>query len=241
MKTLLNNLKKFLKKIIFNKSVALILIKPVLKLHSMCYYYAGRLGIILNNGLHPKHQILEYKEWFLKNIPEKGIILDIGCSTGELPKILSKKAKYIYGVEIDKKAISIANRENKKNNITYICSDAENYDYSKCLGIDCITLSNVLEHIENRNKFLKSLVNKTNWQENKKKMFLIRVPLLEREWIVIYKKQLNVEYRLDPTHYIEYTYEKLKNELEDANIIISDHSIRFGELFVKAYVGDSIQ
>jgi hypothetical protein len=87
----------------------------------------------------------------------------------------------------------------------------------------------VLEHIDKRVEFLTSL----------KKLapkILVRVPMLNRSWIDIYKKELGLEYRLDLTHFIEYTLEGFKEELNRAGLRISDYSIQFGEIW--AVVGE---
>ena len=61
--------------------------------------------------------------------------------------------------------------------------------------------------------------------------FLIRVPILNRDWLVLYKKEFKIEYRLDKTHYIEYTIEDLTGELEKAGLKINNYSIQFGEIW----------
>ena len=38
--------------------------------------------------------------------------------------------------------------------------------------------------------------------------------MINRDWITLYKKELGIEWRLDKTHYIEYTLESFKEELE---------------------------
>jgi len=38
--------------------------------------------------------------------------------------------------------------------------------------------------------------------------------MINRDWITLYKKELGVEWRLDKTHYIEYTLESFEKELE---------------------------
>ncbi|GAI45387.1 unnamed protein product, partial [marine sediment metagenome] len=63
------------------------------------------------------------------------------------------------------------------------------------------------------------------------KRFLFRTPIIDREWIVLYKKELGLEYRLDPTHYVEYTLEQFKEELGRANIATKKVDIRFGEIY----------
>lgn len=42
--------------------------------------------------------------------------------------------------------------------------------------------------------------------------------MINRDWITLYKKELGVEWRLDPTHCTEYTLESLKEELQKAGL-----------------------
>jgi len=216
--------------ILANRPISKLLIKPVLKIHGICYKLAGNLAIQLNNGAHPKHEIMQYKEWFLNNIDDKSVVLDIGCNTGMMPEIMSKKAMFVYGVEIEEKHLEIARKNRQQENIEFICADASSYDYSKCKPIDIVTLSNVLEHIEDRVNFLKNLVIKINWKGDDKK-FLIRVPMIDRDWITVYKKDLGLDYKLDRTHFIEYTFQDFQDELLESNIEIKSHFIKFGEIY----------
>lgn len=213
------------------KYLAKKLIKPVLKLHSFHYHMAARLAILLDdNGIHPKHRIMRYKEWFLEQIDKNWIILDVGCNTGMMPYLFSEKAKFVYGIEIAENLIREAKRKRQNDNIEYICADATLFDF-KDIKIDCVTLSNVLEHIENREEFLHKLVQNILWNNNDDKRLLIRVPMINREWIVLYKKELGIDYRLDSTHFTEYTLEQLEDELSGANIQIISHEIKFGEIY----------
>jgi SAM-dependent methyltransferase len=222
-------LKKYIKLVLLNRFFARILLPPMLKLHTFFYMWSGFYSSILNNGVHPKHRIMKYKEWFVDNIQCNDVVLDVGCNTGMMPKVMSEKAKFVYGIEIENKHIEEALNLRKKDNIEYICADATTYNYSDCMPVDVVTLSNVLEHIENRVEFLQKLTNKIKW--NDVKTFLIRVPMIDREWITLYKKELGIEYRLDRTHFIEYTFDSFKNELTQSGINIASYHIKFGEIY----------
>lgn len=204
-------------------------LKPMLTIHSKSYYYSSILASFKGNGIHPKHDIMKYKEWFLDKIKSDWVILDVGCNTGMMPAVMSTKANVVYGIEINCKLIEEAKCKYQKQNIEFICADATTFDYAPLKAIDCVTLSNVLEHIENREQFLKNLIDKIKWRD--KKRFLIRVPMIDREWIVQYKKELGVEYRLDETHYIEYTFEQFLDELNTAGIKMINYHIRWGEIY----------
>ena len=224
-------MKKLLKKLILNYFTAKLFIKPLLKAHSFCYKWSGLYAGILNKGIHPKHDIMKYKEWFQSNIEQGWTILDVGCNTGLMPVVLAQKAMFVYGIEKNRELITVAEKNNLRSNIKYICADATSFDYSSCKPIDCITMSNVLEHIEHRVVFLENLIKNVKWSDSNHKRFLFRVPMIEREWIVLYKKELGLEYRLDPTHYIEYTFLQFKKELEQAGVLIKKADIRFGEIY----------
>lgn len=211
------------------KPLSKLLIKPILILHGVCYKLASNIAIELNGGIHPKHKIMKYKEWFLDNINLDDIVLDIGCNTGIMPHVMSEKAKFVYGIEIEKKHIEIARNNSQQSNIEFICADATFYDYSKCHPIDIVTLSNVLEHIDDRVSFLRTLVKKINWKGVK--IFLIRVPMIDRDWITLYKKEIGLDYRLDRTHFTEYTFKGFQDELSKCEIEIVSYEIRFGEIY----------
>jgi hypothetical protein len=66
------------------------------------------------------------------------------------------------------------------------------------------------------------------------KTFLIRVPAFDREWRVPWKKELGVEWRLDPTHETEYTLPQLEAELREAGLRVADCVTRWGEYWVRA-------
>lgn len=224
-------LKKTVRCLFFNRVIAKLAIGAVLRAHNLCYLLAGQFALILNGGVHPKHSILKYKEWFLNNIEAGWTVLDIGSNTGMLPYMLAQKAKYVYGIEINEKYVSIARTRYTRNNIEYVCVDATTYNYASCKPVDCITMSNVLEHIEERVDFLEYLINRVNWANDEQKRFLFRVPQIDRGWLVAYKKQMGVDYRLDYTHCIEYTLESFTKEMDEAGIRIINADIRFGEIY----------
>lgn len=213
-----------------NKLLILI-IKILMFINSKSYELIGRFSVKLNKGIHPKHNIIKYKEWFLEKIHPKDIILDIGCNKGQIVDLLATKASFVYGIEINDNYINYAIKNNLRNNVEYICSDATSYNYSLLnKKINTIILSNVLEHIGQRVTFLKKLIDQIN---NRKLKILIRVPTIEREWLAVYKKLLGSEYRLDKTHYIEHTEYELKKELQEAGLKIIGFEKKFGEFFVE--------
>ena len=134
-----------------------------------------------------------------------------------LAKNVAKKARSVVGIDINYK------REKETiGNLTFLRGDAITYNFNR--KFDKIILSNVLEHIEDRVSFLKKLHNISD-------TILIRVPMINRDWVTIYKKEIGLEYRLDKTHFVEYTLETLKKELGQSNWKLISHQINWGELW----------
>lgn len=202
-----------------------ILLKLALKLHSFSYKLISHLAIKYE-GLHPKHRLIGYHDFFTKNIGGGDKVLDIGCGNGALARDIASVAKSVLAVDIDAKLIEKARRKNPAPNLEYRACDATK-DLSN-EKFDVIVMSNVLEHIEHRVEFLKSI-------KPLAKKFLFRVPMMDREWVALYKKELGLDYRLDTTHFTEYTFAQFKNEFEAAGFRIESHTVQFGEIWAVIY------
>ena len=180
------------------------------------------IAILQNNGVHPKHRILNYHQFFVDHIEPTDSILDVGCAHGNNAYDVASKAKEVIGIDIEQKYIDVAKKKFAKDNVTYIVGDATTYQFGK--KFDKVILSNVLEHIEHRVEFLQKLHPLTD-------VILFRVPLLTRDWLPVYKKERGVEYRLDLTHFTEYSLEQAKNELSTGGWKFAEYSINFGEIW----------
>lgn len=193
-----------------------------MRIHNACYSYITRFAVIAESGIHPKHRLMNYHAFFTDNVNAGDTVLDIGCGNGFLTYDVAEKAGSVTAIDQNEKNIRAARRDFNRDNIRYVCGDATGYDFGD--KFDVVIMSNVLEHIENRHDFLmkvKGLAAK----------FLIRVPMLNRDWLTYYKRELGVEYLLDLTHEVEYTLESLQEELAKAGMQIEKASIQFGEIW----------
>lgn len=207
------------------KSIDFFRLKLYIKLHNYLYKRISSLATRINNGIHPKHRILNYHKFFLDQIEKGSKVLDIGCGIGVVAYDIAQKAKFVVGIDKNAKSIKTALSLFQKENIKYIIGDATTYHFNE--KFDYIILSNVLEHIRDRVLFLKNIKPNVDF-------ILIRVPMLNRSWLPLYKKELGFEYRLDKTHHIEYTIELLQLELAKADLKIINVSIQYGEIWAKA-------
>ena len=222
-------LKNFFKKILFSPPIARQIVRLLGKVHQLSYAYLGSFACAAEGGLHPKHRLIRYHQFFVSHVVEGDRILEGGCGNGALLQDVAKKSKALtVGVEIDmKNAAAAKSRTEKLANVKIVHEDIWKFDEKAKFNI--IILSNTLEHLKQRSELLCLLKERFDPEK-----FLIRVPMFEREWPVPYKKELGIEWRLDPTHETEYTKNELREELSKAELAISSLDTRWGEFYVVA-------
>ncbi len=198
--------------------------KPTIKLLAVIHNasYRGIAGLASKNGIHPKHAIQNYYEFFLEHISKNDNVIDIGSGKGATAYRVSEKAAKVLGIDISKESTIHANKTYKRSNLSFIRGDATTYHFNETY--DVIILSNVLEHIKDRVEFLKKISTLAP-------KILIRVPMITRDWISVYKKNEGLEYRLDYTHEIEYDNETFEKEMKSAGLTIESTHVEYGEMY----------
>lgn len=84
-------------------------------------------------------------------------ILDIGCGGGLVCEPLARLGGVITGIDADANAIEVAkaHAENEGLNIDYICGAAEDEKRQ----FDVVLALEIIEHVDNRDDFVKSVMN----------------------------------------------------------------------------------
>lgn len=102
---------------------------------------------------HQKH-IYRYK--FSSLFINGGFVLDCACGSGYGSKILSEKADKILGIDVSKKSINFANKNNKSKNIVFECRSLQSLKF-KDNSLQTIVSLETLEHIDKKDmiNFLK--------------------------------------------------------------------------------------
>jgi len=68
--------------------------------HNLSYKVLTKLAIKKNNGVHPKHNIMNYHRFFVDNVGDTDEVLDIGCGNGLVAYDVADKAKKVVGIDI---------------------------------------------------------------------------------------------------------------------------------------------
>lgn len=180
---------------------------------------------VLENGVHPKMDILKYEDFFIERIADGEVVLDIGCGIGRVSFAVAQSRKVkVWGIDNNPQKIEIANSNYMAPNLKFLCADAfGNIPLKKC---DVVILSNVLEHIEDRSGLLRALAAGLRPER-----ILVRVPLFDRHWLIAYEKRLGFPHFSDDSHVVELTREEWLEELEGADLEVGDEEIRWGELW----------
>ncbi len=204
-------------------------LKTLLSLDNLLYYLQGQASLAYGGGTHPKHRLMDYHQFFIKNIKPGERVLDIGSGSGLLAFDIVNGVKdcKVVGIEIDEKNHKLARRDYSHPNIEFVHIDAMKFEPGG--EFDVIVLSNVLEHIWERNILLKKMI-----QTTKPDRILLRVPSFERDWRVPLKKELGVDYLLDRTHFIEYTMKDFMDEMSKCGLEITHIESKWGEIWAIA-------
>jgi len=218
------------KKIIYiklEKTESISALKTLLGLDNFIYLLTGKYSLSYGKGIHVKKRLTKYVDYFTSQAKKiGGPCLDIGCGDGELAISIAKQKIKITGIDSSLEQIKKGKSKNSYKNLNFIHGDILDYK-SKNFKFKTIILSNVLEHIKNRVFFLKKVKKQFS-----AKYFLIRVPVFDRDWRVPLKKELQIDYKLDSTHFIEYTDQIFLNELKLSKIKVLNFKRIWGEIWL---------
>jgi len=191
----------------------------------------NRMAIFYDEGIHVKHRLMKYHEFFIQRVKTGERVLDIGCGNGALSFDLAECAGAIVkGIDIEKKNIDLAREKFQHKNLCFIAGDATHIISDE--HFDVIVLSNVLEHIQDRIGFLQDVNHRM-----KPDRFLVRIPMIDRDWRVPLRKELGLPYFSDATHFTEYSEKSFVQELAAAGLNLKHYQINWGEIWAEAKVG----
>lgn len=189
------------------------------------YPHQSDMATLYNGGVHPKHRLTRYHDFFVDRIKVGERVLDVGSSSGAVAYDIAERSEAeVVGIDIDVESIERGREQFAHPRLQLLAGDV--YTWKPDGEFDVIVLSNVLEHLKDRARLLKRLQKLSS-----AKRFLIRVPVFQRDWRVALKRELGMEWRLDNTHETEYTVESFQEEMDAADLKIIHLEVRWGEIW----------
>lgn len=203
-------------------------LRRLLTLHDDLYLRIDQLAIAYDDGVHVKHRLMRYHDFFVDRVRPGERVLDVGCGKGELAHDLADRAEaVVVGLDPDRAYLDFARARFAHPRLTLVEGRAPD-DVGRD-PYDVVVLSNVLEHVDRRVELLRVLRERTGAQR-----FLVRVPMENRDWLVPLRRELGLPFFGDPTHFVEYTAETFESELADAGLAVRHVQVQWGELWAEA-------
>ncbi|MCC7387135.1 MAG: glycosyltransferase [Phycisphaerales bacterium] len=203
------------------------------------YHVIDQAALDSGRGVHPKHHLMRYHDFFVERIGEGETVLDLGCGYAEVARSIATGARaLVTGMDFSPanlaQAQKMIDREGLAARLRVVEGDITRDRAARADGdhhFDVVVLSNVLEHLQDRATLLRRYAR---WYTPR--TILIRVPAFDRNWQTAWKAKLGVDPRCDDTHETEYTESSLRAELAAAGLTIEELIVRWGEYWVKAGV-----
>ena len=215
------------------KAVARSAMRVLLKADDFLTKCINRLAIEYDGGVHVKHRLMKYHDFFVERISPGERVLDVGCGYGAVAySVASRGGAVVVGIDLRAENIVKARQLFQHPNLSFLQGDVLQGLPKE--SFDVIMLSNILEHIEQRVEFLTIVHERLSPQR-----CLIRVPMFNRDWRVPLREELAMSYFSDPTHYTEYTQESFEKEIRAAGLTITHLQINWGEIWAEVRPGRS--
>jgi 2-polyprenyl-3-methyl-5-hydroxy-6-metoxy-1,4-benzoquinol methylase len=202
-------------------------VRALLDIEHVLSGYIDEAGMRYEGGIHPKHRLTRYHDFFVERVKAGERVLDVGCGYGAVAYSVATRAQAIViGIDRDPANVAEARRRFAHPNLTFVVGDATRELPSG--AFDVVLASNVIEHVEHRVEFYHAVqerVRPARW--------LIRVPMIDRDWRVPLRRELGLFHFSDPTHHTEYTRESFDAEVHHAGLVVAHLQINWGEIWAE--------
>jgi len=204
------------------------LMRVLLRVDDFLTRCINRLALLYDDGVHVKHRLMRYHDFFVDRIRSGERVLDVGCGYGAVAySVASRAGAVVTGIDLNAENIAKACALFRHPNLTFVTGDA--FTDLPDGTFDVVLLSNILEHLEHRVEFLTAVQSRV-----KPRSWLIRVPMINRDWRVPLRQELGLFPFSDRTHFTEYTQESFEKELLEAGLTIVHAQYNWGEIWAEA-------
>jgi SAM-dependent methyltransferase len=203
-------------------------VRELLTSYDDVYRSLDGAAIRYDGGIHVKHRLTHYHDFFVERVEPGERVLDIGSGKGELAYDLATvSGATVVGVDKDRNHLAFARSRFAHRALRFY--EADVLDWLPKGHFDVIVLSNVLEHLRPRTWFLRRIIASATPSR-----LLFRVPVHDREWTVPLKEEVGLRGYWEPDHEIEYDADSFNAELEQAGLAVKELELTWGEIWAAA-------
>ncbi len=200
-------------------------VKDLLISYDDAYRAVDQAAIRYDGGIHAKHRLTRYHDFFVERVQSGERVLDIGSGKGELAfDLVTTSGATVIGVDHDPNHLAFARQRFSHPNLQFI--EADVLEWIPEGHFDVVLMSNVLEHLERRAEFLRGVITSATPDR-----LLFRVPVYERDWTVPLRDEVGLLAYWDSDHTIEYVPETFVTELANAGLEVGELVLRWGEIW----------
>jgi SAM-dependent methyltransferase len=203
-------------------------VRNLLQTYDDVYVRLDQAAIAYDEGVHVKHRLTRYHDFFVERVRPGERVLDIGSGKGELAHdLVARSGAIVVGIDHDPNHLVFARSRFAHEGLEFREGDA--LEHLPEGEFDVVVLSNVLEHLGPRVEFLQRVIASAN-----PKRLLFRVPVYARDWTVPLREEVGLSPFWDPDHEIEYDADSFRAELADAGLEITELVLNWGEIWAEA-------
>jgi SAM-dependent methyltransferase len=192
--------------------------------------YINQVALPYGGGLHVKQRLINYDAFFLSNVKAGERVLDVGSGWGNVAHAVAAAGAFVTGLDASAERVREAAARFNHPRLEFVVGTAPND--TPVRHFDVIIASNVLEHVDKRREFLQVIQQRTSADR-----WLIRVPMVNRDWHVPLRDELGLFSFGDPTHFTEYTERGFQEEMAGAGFRIRHLQINWGEIWAEVAYG----
>lgn len=192
--------------------------------------YINQTALRYGGGIHVKHRLIRYHEFFVERIKPGERVLDVGFGWGAVAHALATAGAVVIGIDSSADRVTESRARFQHPRLEFIAGTAP--QDVPATPFDVIVASNVLEHVDRRIEFLQSIQARTSARR-----WLIRVPMADRDWKAPLRRELGLFPFSDPTHFIEYTRDSFEREMIEAGFAVHHLQINWGEIWAEVSYG----
>jgi SAM-dependent methyltransferase len=203
-------------------------VRELLLTYDDVYRALDQASIAYDGGVHVKHRLTRYHDFFVDRVRPGERVLDVGSGKGELAHdLVTRSGAMVVGVDNNPHHVAFARArfaderfEIVEGDVLAVLPDGH---------FDVVVMSNVLEHLDGRVELLRRIV-----ESARPSRILLRVPVYARDWTVPLKQEVGLPWFSDPDHEVEYDPESLRAELAEAELAVSELTLVWGEIWAVA-------